>query len=266
MSSSIKAVMVLLAVALLCHCSDNPTKLTKPNRAPVLASVSPQSVQEGFRLEFVVVATDPDSAVPVLSATNLPTNSFAVDSGNGTLLFVFEPDLTQSGTYYVTFIASDGRLTDSLVATITVTPNRLAHTWPMAIGNCWVYEYRYPDRTSEWTVDSIYVLSSFESDNVTHWRLSSGLRFVGSDIAIRNDSIIGTSQSILMPSVWPDRTDTVPAGIFSPVYAQSKWVFMGPSDLLVLAKDVGVIRYEWFNGSAHYPDGYEARLLRYKVK
>ncbi|TFH65990.1 MAG: tandem-95 repeat protein [Candidatus Zixiibacteriota bacterium] len=117
MGSSIRLALVLLAVALLCQCSDNPTK---PNRPPALAPVGTQRVLEGERLEFVVQATDPDGNIPTLSARNIPTRASAVDSGNGRMLFVFEPDFTQSGIYNVTFTASDGQRADSEVVKVMV--------------------------------------------------------------------------------------------------------------------------------------------------
>jgi len=53
-------------------------------------------------------------------AIDLPSHATAVDSGNGLMRFVFEPDFSQAGIHNVTFIASDGRLADSEVVTITV--------------------------------------------------------------------------------------------------------------------------------------------------
>jgi hypothetical protein len=263
MSSSIRVALILLAVALLCHCSDNPTK---PNWAPVLASIAPQNVREGERLEFLVQATDQDGTIPTLSARNVPTNASAVDSGNGTMLFVFEPDFTQSGIYDVTFIAFDGRLTDSLTVTITVTPYSVGELWPMAVGNYWVYETKGRSQ-SEWTLDSIHVQSSYQSEGATHWRLSgNGFLFIGNDIAVRNDSIIGIHHKIAQPAVWPDRADTVLAGIFEPAYVDCQEIFSLYRECLVFAKNVGVIRYEWIYLSAHYPGWYDARLVRYFIK
>jgi|WetSurMetagenome_2_1015567.scaffolds.fasta_scaffold214181_1 hypothetical protein len=267
MGSSIRVALVLLAVALLCHCSDNPTKPIKPNKPPLLASVGPQSVQEGARLEFLVQATDSDGAIPTLSARNLPTNATAIDSGNGKLLFVFEPDLTQSGLYYVTFIASDGRLTDSQTVTITVTPYSVGELWPMAVGNYWIYEIKdwYGLRT-----DSVQVVSTYQSNGETHWVFSQEMfceRYVRREIWFCGDTTVIAPRRIVAPDVWPDRADTVPAGIFISTYEclYPDWRLQ-PWETFVFAKSVGLIKYEWFSGSAHYPAWYTARLLRYRVK
>ncbi len=90
------------------------------NQPPELASIGPKSVTEGDTLSFRVSATDPDGTTPTLSASPLPTNAAFVDSGNGAGSFTFTPDFTQSGSYPITFVASDGVLADSEVVTVTV--------------------------------------------------------------------------------------------------------------------------------------------------
>jgi len=90
------------------------------NREPVLASIGPRSVLEGGHIGFLVTASDPDGDSLILSAENRPVNSTFTDSGNGKGIFEFDPDYTQSGPYYVTFIASDADLADSEVVQITV--------------------------------------------------------------------------------------------------------------------------------------------------
>jgi hypothetical protein len=91
------------------------------NRAPVLDSIGPKSVDEGSNLTFRVHATDADGDSLVLTATNLPANSSFTDSGNGAGSFSFNPDYTQAGIYNVTFKAQDtlGGV-DSEVVQITV--------------------------------------------------------------------------------------------------------------------------------------------------
>ncbi len=96
------------------------------NRAPVLASIGPRSVNEGQSLNFGVSASDPDANVPALTAENLPANATFSDNGNGTGTFIFNPDFTQSGVYNVRFIASDGTLADSELVAITVNHVNLA--------------------------------------------------------------------------------------------------------------------------------------------
>jgi PKD repeat protein len=91
------------------------------NNAPELDSIGPQTVIEGDILEFGVHATDIDADSIIFSALDVPENGSFVDSGNGGGSLLFAPDFTQSGTYAVTFIASDGSLADSEVVEITVT-------------------------------------------------------------------------------------------------------------------------------------------------
>jgi hypothetical protein len=90
------------------------------NRAPVLAAIGPQSVNEGAALNLPVSATDPDATAPTLVAENLPLNATFTDNGNGTGAFVFNPGFAQAGVYNVRFIASDGALADSELVAITV--------------------------------------------------------------------------------------------------------------------------------------------------
>ena len=96
------------------------------NRAPVLASIGPRSVNEGLALNFAVSATDPDLNIPTLAAENVPTNASFTDNGNGTGSFAFNPDFTQAGVYNVRFITGDGSLADTEVVAITVNNTNLA--------------------------------------------------------------------------------------------------------------------------------------------
>ncbi|MEW5701768.1 MAG: Ig-like domain-containing protein [Candidatus Zixiibacteriota bacterium] len=100
--------------------------VTNVNRTPVLNAIGPQSVNEGQNLTFGVSASDPDGNFPALTAENAPLHATFTDNGNGTGSFVFSPDYTQSGTYDVRFIASDGALADSELVTITVNHVNLA--------------------------------------------------------------------------------------------------------------------------------------------
>ncbi len=90
------------------------------NRPPVLAAIGAKSVNEGINLNFGTSASDPDGAIPALTALGLPLGATYTDHLNGTGTFNFTPDFTQSGVYNVTFIASDGTLADSEVVAITV--------------------------------------------------------------------------------------------------------------------------------------------------
>jgi hypothetical protein len=56
-----------------------------------------------------------------LTALNLPLNATFVDSSNGAGGFVFNPDLSQAdATYDISFVASDGTLADTVVASLYV--------------------------------------------------------------------------------------------------------------------------------------------------
>jgi hypothetical protein len=77
------------------------------NRPPVLDSIGPKTVLEGESLRFVVTASDSDGTIPLLSASNLPTNATFRDSGNGHGLFRFKPTFYQAGVCTVTFTATD---------------------------------------------------------------------------------------------------------------------------------------------------------------
>ena len=91
------------------------------NHPPVLDSIGPKTVMEGDILEFRIHARDEDEDPIILDTLNVPSNATFIDSGNGAGSFTFAPDYTQSGTYYVTFIASDtAGLADSEQVTIEV--------------------------------------------------------------------------------------------------------------------------------------------------
>ncbi len=363
MSLSVRIGLVLVVASLVWQCSEKPTA---PNRSPDLVPIGAQSVQEGARLEFMVQATDPDGTSPALSARNLPTNASVVDSGNGTMLFTFEPDYTQFGTYAVTFIASDGQLADSEAVTITVidaanhppvlatignawvhvngplyiwisatdpdgailsyrvinepensqiltysdgtaeflfTPDitqigvhtpifvasdgemadsevvtiavladekSIGDLWPMAVGNYWVYEVTRSWDSTYLKIDSVHVQSGFQSNGRAQWHLYGGaaLTYLGENITIRNDSIIYYLHNVAIPPVWPERTETVPAGIFNPTYEDCMIYGHYPfyAECLVFAKGVGIIKVkddsEW--GNIIYRS--ESRLVRYYVK
>ncbi|MCI0406569.1 MAG: Ig-like domain-containing protein, partial [candidate division Zixibacteria bacterium] len=91
------------------------------NRTPVLASIGNKSVNENQLLRFRISATDPDLTVPILSAVGLPAGATLVDSLNGAGSFSWTPSFTQSGSYNVTFTASDGSLADSELVVISVS-------------------------------------------------------------------------------------------------------------------------------------------------
>ena len=95
-----------------------PTSNT--NTAPTIGSIGNQNVTPGSTLNLTVSASDPnnDDLTLIVVPLPLPDNA-SFNSGTG--LFTFAPDVTQAGASFVlTFIASDGSLTDSEEITITV--------------------------------------------------------------------------------------------------------------------------------------------------
>ncbi len=74
------------------------------NRPPVFETVPTQEILEGQTLSFIVSATDPDGDVVTLSSQNLPLGaSFIAQTG----AYSWTPTLAQSGTYVLTFVATD---------------------------------------------------------------------------------------------------------------------------------------------------------------
>ncbi|PWB68849.1 hypothetical protein C3F09_10930, partial [candidate division GN15 bacterium] len=90
------------------------------NQPPVLAAIGNRSTTEGINLSFTISATDPDGTTPTFTTSTLPTGATFVNNGNGTGTFSWTPGFTQSGSYPVTFRATDGTLLDTEIVTITV--------------------------------------------------------------------------------------------------------------------------------------------------
>jgi hypothetical protein len=91
------------------------------NRAPVLNTIGDKTVEAGSTLTFMVSASDPDGAVPGLSASDLPGTATFVDHGSGTGTFNWTPTVADVGNHLITFMAADGAATDSETISITVT-------------------------------------------------------------------------------------------------------------------------------------------------
>ena len=87
------------------------------NQPPILEPIPPKFVTEGSLLEFTVTATDPDMDPITYSAENIPDGA---TFNTVTMTFSWTPSFWQSGSYDVTFKASDGSLEDSEIAHITV--------------------------------------------------------------------------------------------------------------------------------------------------
>jgi PKD repeat protein len=91
------------------------------NNAPVLTPIGAKNVAEGANLTFTVNGTDSNGDALTFSATPLPTNATITPINGTSASFIFNPNYTQSGSYEVLFVASDGSLADSELVTITVT-------------------------------------------------------------------------------------------------------------------------------------------------
>jgi Putative Ig domain. len=87
------------------------------NRAPILSEIGNKNVAEGEELSFTVTGSDLDLDTLVYSAIGIPNDS---DFDELTHTFIWTPDYDESGSYEVTFIVSDGDLSDSETITISV--------------------------------------------------------------------------------------------------------------------------------------------------
>ncbi len=93
------------------------------NDAPVIATLTDQTGEEGAELVFTLTATDVDGDALTWTSSNLPTGATLTDNTDGTATFSWTPDYTQAGTYSnVQFIVNDGQ-GGSVVA--QMNPNRL---------------------------------------------------------------------------------------------------------------------------------------------
>ncbi len=109
--------------------------VTPINDAPVLTVPTAQTVNEGQLLSFTVSAADPDAGqIVAITATGLPEGAtFTSATQVGSMQFRWTPSFTQSGTYTVSFKATDNAtpaLSDTKevkimvndVSTLTVPP------------------------------------------------------------------------------------------------------------------------------------------------
>jgi len=85
------------------------------NRAPVLYSIGNKSISLPKTLTFIVNATDPDGDLLTYSVQNLPNGAIFQNQ-----TFNWTPITSDVGDHEVTFIASDGALSDSEKIVITV--------------------------------------------------------------------------------------------------------------------------------------------------
>ncbi len=96
---------------------ENPSAGPQP---PVLQFIPDREREEGQQLGFIVAASDPNGTIPILSASPLPMGAVFSDNGNGIATFDWTPATGQAGEYVITFSASDGELTASRTAIITI--------------------------------------------------------------------------------------------------------------------------------------------------
>ena len=87
---------------------------------PVLTAPATRTVTEGQTVAFTVSATDADGDHVALTSSGLPSGATAVDQGNNTLDFSWQPNTSQAGTYTVTFNANDDHC-GTVFATTTIT-------------------------------------------------------------------------------------------------------------------------------------------------
>ncbi|MCK5128017.1 MAG: hypothetical protein KAR42_17300, partial [candidate division Zixibacteria bacterium] len=102
------------------------------NDAPIMTDVTDKTIQITDYLEFGVSSTDIDGNIAELTATlspsgDLPTGAVFTDYGDGSGLFTWTPDITQSGVYPLRFTAvDDSGATDYDDMTITVLIDTIA--------------------------------------------------------------------------------------------------------------------------------------------
>jgi PGF-pre-PGF domain-containing protein len=88
------------------------------NNPPILPPVDPQYVDENSFLTFTLSGNDPDEDEITYSSSPLPAGA-RLDSSTG--IFEWTPATGQAGIYSITFTVSDGALSESTTATITVS-------------------------------------------------------------------------------------------------------------------------------------------------
>lgn len=100
-------------------------ELAAINDPPVLDPVGDKIVIAGETLTFYVTASDPNGDVLTLYANDLPEDASFIDSGDGTGLFTWTPELDDDGIYLIIFTVyddGDPPLPDSEAISITVEP------------------------------------------------------------------------------------------------------------------------------------------------
>jgi hypothetical protein len=94
-----------------------------PNTAPILNLIGNQNIPENQNLSFSLSANDPDSDSLIYSVSGLPSGAI-LNANTGE--FMWTPGYNNSGVYPVTFVVSDGTLSDSESIEITVSNSNRA--------------------------------------------------------------------------------------------------------------------------------------------
>ena len=137
-----------------------------------MPAISPILKTKFFNNYFDISASDPDGVTPSLSITGLPTGASFTDNLNGTGTFDWTPGFADSGSYSVTFTATDdSSVTDSEVITISVGQINQAPILA-AVG----------DRSTDENVNLNFGVSASDPDGIdpilTSSALPSGASFV----------------------------------------------------------------------------------------
>ena len=113
-------------------CASVPAALSIDDQPPVLEPISNQRVDEGRALRVTLRASDPDNDPLEITASPLPDGAALENRHDGSWAFTWTPRVDQSGTYQITFKASEqfpeeeGPLSTEKAATITVRETTLA--------------------------------------------------------------------------------------------------------------------------------------------
>ena len=97
-----------------------------PSQSPVFNTIGDKSINEGFRIEFTISATDPNGDSLTYSTENLPSGA---TFDPATQVFSWTPIPGQSGAYSVRFVVSDGHLTDAEDITVLVNSMTPQYMW-----------------------------------------------------------------------------------------------------------------------------------------
>ncbi|RLF79677.1 hypothetical protein DRN32_04605 [Thermococci archaeon] len=157
------------------------------NQDPVLSSIGPKFVDEGANLNFPISAVDADGTFPALLTSTLPVGAVLTDNGDGTGVFDWTPDFTQSGAYDITFYADDGISADSEIVTITVNHVNIA---PVANAG--------PDQIDVFVNTTIYLDGSGSSDFDTDPLIYSWVQVSGSAVTLSDPT--GLTPSFVPPT------------------------------------------------------------------